>query len=134
LDESDGQSPNNLNVEDDTVIVVDGPSTDPIQVIDLDSYEFRVCTCPSFVSVTKPSPPRRVVLGLPAVSLLGRSRDRVLDPPAVIPLFPTLSTESDERRHYMACRYYRLRQRDLVARDLARVSPRRSPRLKQMLR
>jgi len=97
LDESDGPSPENLDVEDDTIIVVGRSSTDPIQVIDLDSYVFRVCTCPQFVSVTKPSPPRHIVLGLPAVSLLGRSRDRVLDSPVV--LYPTISTVSEERRH-----------------------------------
>jgi len=130
LDESDGQSPENLDVEDDTVIVVDGASKEPIQVIDLDTYEFRVCTCPLFVSVAIASPPRRVVLGLPAVRRPGRFEDRVPKSPVV--LYPTISTVSEERRHYMACRYYRLRQRDLVARDLARVSPRRSPRLKKL--
>jgi hypothetical protein len=100
-------------------------------VIDLDSYEFRVCMCPQFVTKATPSPPHRIVLGLPAVSLRGRSRHRVRQSPTVV--YPTISTSSEERRHYMACRYYRLRQRDLVARDLARVSPRRSPRLKKLL-
>jgi len=132
LDESDGQSPESLDVEDDTILVVGGASTDPIQVIDLDSYEFRVCTCLLFVSVVKPSLPRRIVLGLPAVRLLGRYEDRVLKSPAV--LYPIISTVSEDQRHYMACRYYRLRQRYLVARDLARISPRRSPRLKKLLR
>ena len=67
-------------------------ATDKVEVIDLDDYVFRFCTC-SVESVTNPSPPPRVLLAsssivlvLPIVSSCKRRAEAKVESPALLML------------------------------------------------
>ena len=110
--------------------VVDIEGTDALgkaEVIDLDDYVFRFCTC-SVELVMDPSPPPCVFLSLLAVSSHKRRVEAEVGSPA--PPNATKNAAREARRRYTTHRYHRLRKAQLASQALARVNPRQSSRLR----
>jgi len=105
------------------------PTSDPVEVIDLDTYNLPLCTCPILNANHVSSPPSRIVFALPATLPRGRPLVTTSRPPPPLDGFEYAARQ--KLRRYFAQRYRRLRFSDLLVRALARVSPRRSPRLQK---
>ena len=123
------------------VIVEGGNPMADAEVIDLDDYVFRYCTC-SVESLTDPIPPARVdlassgivlaaprvVLALPAVASRERRVEDVAESSA--PHDAVENAWRAARRHYTTRRYNRHREAQLASRARAWVNPRRSSHLR----
>jgi len=115
----------NLDVEHEPIQIRTSPSSTPIEVIDLDTYEPKYCSCPMSNANVVASRPFRIVFAIPATSPRRREDDYILQSLSDV---DAVEFEAREKlRLYFARRYRRLRLATLVARTRARVSPRRSP-------
>ena len=103
------------------------------EVIDLEDYVFRFCTC-SVESMTDPSPlphallaSLRVALAHPAVSSCKRRAEVEVESPA--PLSAAENAAWEAQRRYTTHHYYRLPKAQLALQTLAPINLRRSSRL-----
>jgi len=101
----------------------------PIEVIDLDSYEPKFCSCNVLGATQVQYPVSRIVFALPAIPSSTRIQQSTLISGSTLDAAEDEGRE--ERRVYSSNRYKRLREIDVNARVLARASPRRSPRLQR---
>jgi len=99
----------------------------PIEVIDLDSYEPKFCSCNVLGAMEVRYSVSRIVFALPAIPSSTRIQQSTMMSGTTLDAAKDVARE--ERRVYSSNRYKRLREIDLNSRVLARASPRRSPRL-----
>ena len=97
------------------------------EVVDLDSYTFRFCTCPILDSVTDRFPSHLVVLALPEVK-----RPYLVESPTVESPPPDAAecATREARRRYASRHNQRVREAREHAKAQARVTPRWSPRFR----
>jgi len=122
-----GKTVQNVDRNEDRIGVATSNTLSLVEVIDLDHYEPQFCTCDDRDRMKVPTRVARVVFALPAIFPFKRQQESSLIAHAPEQAVDLRALE--DRRIYYANRYKRLRESDLKARDVARASPRRSPRL-----